>query len=147
LPELIEILFGSAGAVAPNVNSRDDLVAAFLKGVPNVNANGSTAEMMRLNTALPATEKGKQNSLGALGCFVFGKLTLDNPGCDPAGFPNGRRPGDDTVDIALRVVMGVLLPADVAPAGQLALTDATLQEDAQFDDKFPYLRTPTPGAP
>ena len=146
LPELIEILFGSAGAVAPNVSSRDDLVAAFLKGVPNVNANGSTAEMMRLNTALPATEKGKQNSLGALNCFVFGKLTLDNPGCDPAGFPNGRRPGDDAVDIALRVVMGVLLPADVAPAGQLALTDATLQEDAQFDDRFPYLRTPTPGA-
>ena len=29
-------------------------------------------------------------------------------GGDLAGFPNGRRPGDDTVDIALRVVMGAL---------------------------------------
>jgi len=77
---------------------------------------------------------------------VGGALKLDNPGCDPAGFPNGRRPGDDTVDIALRVVMGYLLPASDAPSGQLGFTDAVLQEDSQFDAVFPYLRTPTPGA-
>lgn len=146
LPELIEVLFGSAGVVAPNKFPRTDLVAAFLTGVPSVNANGSTAEMIRLNTALPATPKGAQNSLGAAACFVNGALTLKNPGCDPAGFPNGRRPGDDVVDIALRVVMGYLLPAADAPSGQLAFTDATLQEDAQFDAVFPYLTTPTPGA-
>jgi hypothetical protein len=51
------------------------------------------------------------------------------------------------VDIALRVVMGYLLPTTDAPSGQLAFTDATLQEDAQFDAVFPYLTTPTPGAP
>ena len=125
---------------------RADLVAAFLTGVKDVNANGSTAEMMRLNTALPATPKGMQNSLGAAACFVQGTLTLNNPGCDPAGFPNGRRPGDDTVDIALRVVMGYLLPTADAPSGQLGFTDATLQEDGQFNDAFPYLLTPNPGA-
>jgi hypothetical protein len=146
LPELIEILFGSAGVMAPNQFPRSDLVAAFLTGVMGVNANGSTAEMMRLNTALAATPKGSQNSLGATACFVNGVLTLTNPGCDPAGFPNGRRPGDDVVDIALRVVMGALLSPTVAPSGQLAFTDATLQEDAQFDAVFPYLTTPTPGA-
>ena len=102
--------------------------------------------MIRLNTAMPATPKGMQNSLGAALCFVNGALTLDNPGCDPAGFPNGRRPGDDTVDIALRVAMGYLLPLADAPSGQLGFTDATLQEDAQFDATFPYLTTPTPGA-
>ena len=42
---------------------------------------------------------------------------------DSAGFPNGRRPGDDVVDIALRVVMGVLLSEDDAPSGQLLFTD------------------------
>jgi hypothetical protein len=145
LPELLEVLFGSAGVVAPNVFPRADLVAAFLTGVKDVNANGSTAEMMRLNTALPATDKGKQNSLGAAGCFVEGALTLSNPGCDPAGFPNGRRPGDDVVDIALRVSMGYLLPKAVAPAGQVPFTDATIQEDAQFSAAFPYLTTPKPG--
>jgi len=146
LPELLEILFGAAGVSAPNRFPRADLVAAFLTGVPGVNANGSTAEMLRLNTAIPATPKGSQNSLGAAACFVFGALKLDNPGCDPAGFPNGRRPGDDAVDIELRVAMGFLLPLADAPSGQLGFTDASIQEDAQFDNAFPYLRTPTPGA-
>jgi hypothetical protein len=146
LPELLEILFGDAGVMAPNLFPRADLVAAFLTGVDGVNKNGSVAEMMRLNTALPATPKGSQNSLGAAACFVNGTLTLSNPGCDPAGFPNGRRPGDDTVDIALRVAMGYLLPPASAPSGSLPLTDASLQEDAQFDNAFPYLRTPMPGA-
>jgi hypothetical protein len=146
LPELLEILFGSAGAVAPDVFPRTDLVAAFLKGVPGVNANGSTAEMQRLNMALPVTPKGQQNSLGAAGCFVFGVATPSNPGCDLAGFPNGRRPGDDVVDIELRVAMGFLLPQNVAPAGQVPFTDASLNEDSQFDNVFPYLTTPVPGA-
>ena len=132
--------------MAPNLFPRADLVAAFLTGVEGVNKNGSTAEMLRLNTAIPARPKGMQNSLGAALCFVSGALKLDNPGCDPAGFPNGRRPGDDVVDIELRVAMGYLLPAATAPSGQLGFTDAVLQEDAQFDAAFPYLRTPTAGA-
>jgi hypothetical protein len=146
LPELLEILFGAAGVVAPNQFPRADLVAAFLTGVAGVNANGSTAEMTRLNTAIGATPKGRQSDLGAALCFVNGVLTLANPGCDPAGFPNGRRPGDDVVDIALRVAMGYLLPADVAPSGQLGFTDATGQNDGQFDATFPYLTTPNAGA-
>ncbi|HKA89902.1 MAG TPA: DUF4331 domain-containing protein [Haliangiales bacterium] len=146
LPALIQVLFGSAGVMAPTKLPRTDLVAAFLTGVAGVNANGSTAEMLRLNTALPATPKGAQQSLGAALCFVQGTLTLDNPGCDPAGFPNGRRPGDDTVDIALRVAMGYLLTTADAPSGQLGYTDAVLQSDAQFDAAFPYLTTPMPGA-
>jgi Domain of unknown function (DUF4331) len=146
LPELLEILFGADGVAAPNLFPRADLVAAFLTGVPGVNANGSTAEMQRLNLAIPVTPRGQQNSLGAAQCFVFGALTLTNPGCDPAGFPNGRRPGDDVVDIELRVAMGFLLPQNVAPSGQLAFTDATLQEDVQFDNTFPYLVTPVAGA-
>ena len=42
---------------------------------------------------------------------------------DTAGFPNGRRPGDDVVDIELRVAMGVLLAGADAPSGQLPYTD------------------------
>ena len=146
LPELLEILFGSAGVVAPNQFPRTDLVAAFLTGVMGVNANGSTAEMTRLNTAIAATPKGMQSDLGAALCFVGGVLTLTNPGCDPAGFPNGRRPGDDVVDIELRVAMGYLLPAAAAPSGQLGFTDAVGQNDGQFDATFPYLTTPNAGA-
>lgn len=151
LPALLEILFGADGVEAPSVFPRTDLVAAFLTGVPNVNkpANVVASEMIRLNTALPATPKGSQNSLGAAACFVDGALTLSNPGCDPAGFPNGRRPGDDVVDIELRVAMGYLLPPGPGkPASaNLPYTDGVLVEDSQFDNAFPYLTTPFPGSP
>ncbi len=150
LPELVEIVYGAAGvqAPAPNAFPRADLVAAFLTGVTGVNATGTTpGEMVRLNTALPATPKGSQNYLGAAACFDHGTLDTNRSGCDVAGFPNGRRPGDDVVDIELRVAMGYLLSEDVAPAGQAALTDNAKVDDSFFDDSFPYLMPPLPGSP
>lgn len=150
LPAIIELLFS---APAPRVFPRTDLVTAFLVGVPGVNAFTGTfppTEMVRLNTALPATPKAMQNNLGALGCFdrsqtMPAALDTTNAGCDPAGFPNGRRPGDDVVDIALRVSMGVLLSDNDAPAGAVPFHDAVLQDASQFDDFFPYLKTPNAG--
>lgn len=144
LPAILELLFSTP---APTLFPRNDLVAAFLKGVPGVNANGSTCEYQRLNTALPATPAAMQNNLGAAACFVNGVLTLANTGCDPAGFPNGRRPGDDVVDIELRVSMGYLLGNNVdAPSRNVPFHDAVLQSASQFDTTFPYLKTPLPGA-
>jgi len=134
LPALIEILFPAAAA--PTTFPREDLVAAFLTGVDGLNQppNVVASEMLRLNTTIPPTAAGMQEPLGVLAG-------------DNAGFPNGRRPGDDVVDIALRVVMGVLLdPAD-APAGQLPFTDGAFVDDSFFDVTFPYLRTPLPGSP
>ena len=148
LPALLEVLFGADGVKAPTAFPRADLVAAFLTGVPKVNMiEGSVpAEYIRLNTALPPTAVGSQNNLGAAACFVFGALKLDNEGCDPAGFPNGRRPGDDVTDVELRVAMGYLLPAANAASGQLQFTDAVLQDESQFDAVFPYIKAPVPGA-
>ena len=148
LPVLIETLFPAAKA--PTQFPRLDLVAAFLTGVQNVNQISTTptpSEMLRLNTGIPATAAAGQNNLGAALCFVHGVLTLTNPGCDPAGFPNGRRPGDDVVDITLRVAMGYLLPPTVAPAGQLPFTDQATGSAALFDTHFPYLKAPLPGSP
>ncbi len=156
LPALIEALFGVG---APRVFPRTDLITAFLTGVPGVNAfNGTNttpavAEQVRLNTALPVTPAGSQNNLGALDCFAGRSATMGpvvtpgNPGCDVAGFPNGRRPGDDVVDIALRVSMGILLSGDDAPAGAIPFHDAVLQDDSDFDAVFPYLKTPNAGTP
>ena len=151
LPALLALLYADAGVQAPNTYPRTDLVATFLTGVAGVNkpANVVPAEMLRLNTALPVTLRGGQNSLGAAACFVNGALVLSNPGCDPAGFPNGRRPGDDVVDIELRVAMGYLLPAGAGkPASaNLPYTDGVLVEDSQFDSHFPFLTPPLPGSP
>jgi hypothetical protein len=145
LPELLEILFGAAGVRAPNNFPRLDLVAAFATGVPGLNqlTDGQPHEMLRLNTSIAATPAASQNNLGVLGG-------------DSAGFPNGRRPGDDVVDIELRVAMGVLChafpgafgcDADDAPSGNLPFTDGTLQDASQFDAAFPYLRPPVAGSP
>jgi hypothetical protein len=136
LPELLQVLFG---VQAPNNFPRNDLILTFLTGIPGLNDTATPSEMLRLNTAVDVTPKAQQDFLGV-------------PGGDAAGFPNGRRPGDDVVDIALRAVMGALChlgvgcePAD-APDGLLPYTDQAFQDASQFDNAFPYLTTPLPGA-
>ena len=168
LPALLDLLFrdavGSTSNIAPSNFPRNDLVTAFLTGFPGVNqlATVTGSEMMRLNTGFPVTPRDQQKTFG---------LVAE----DLAGFPNGRRPGDDTVDIALRVVMGALChdlplgaelsgdatiedtPADFvnlgicapedAPAGTAALTDGAPLNAAELQNAFPYLNTPIPGSP
>jgi hypothetical protein len=151
LPVLINALFGTAvnstlktnfATLAPTNAGRKDLVAAFLTGIEGVNQQKKVtpSEMQRLNTGIAPTPKAQQKS--------FGVAAGDN-----AGFPNGRRPGDDVVDVELRVAMGALChlglglcnPAD-AVVGNAAITDGAPISAAAFDEAFPYLTTPIPGA-
>jgi Domain of unknown function (DUF4331) len=134
LPALVEVLFGSAGVKAPTLFPRTDLITVFLTGVPNLNFTSAVAEMLRLNASTPAVPAPQQNNLGVIGG-------------DTAGFPNGRRPGDDVVDIALRVMMGKLLSTNDAPSGQLPFTDGAFVDASRFQNGFPYLTTPLPGSP
>lgn len=131
LPAILELLFG---VTAPTTFPRTDLVSVFLTGVDGLNKTTATAEMMRLNTSIPAIPAAQQNNLGVIAG-------------DTAGYPNGRRPGDDVVDISLRVAMGALLPLDQAPSGQLPYTDGAFVNASFFDQTFPYLKTPIPGSP
>jgi hypothetical protein len=145
LPALLQAFFPSVRA--PTNIPRNDLVTAFLKGIAGVNQpnNVVASEMMRLNTSIAPTSQARQNPLGVAAG-------------DNAGFPNGRRPGDDVVDLALRVAMGALCvltgtsdalqvgckPPD-APSGGLAFTDGVRKTAADFQNRFPYLLTPLPG--
>jgi hypothetical protein len=141
LPALINILFSVPAPEPP----RADLVAAFATGVTGLNANGSVGEMQRLNTAIAPTARAQQNNMGVIAGFTKG--VLDASKADLAGFPNGRRPGDDVVDIALRVVMGKLLTPDKAPIGDAPLTDGATVNARMFPNRFPYLNEPIPGSP
>lgn len=166
LPTLLDILFrdavGAAENIAPSNFPRADLVTAFLTGLPGFDQpDGVTAaEMMRLNTAVPATPRADQSTFGVVAE-------------DLAGFPNGRRPGDDVVDIAFRVVMGTLChpvplgaelgvegavedePSDLvnlglcapedAPVGNVPFTDGAPISAAELQNAFPYLNTPLAG--
>jgi len=151
LPEVLEILFGAAGVQAPNNFPRTDLVTAFLTGIPGVNMTTTPSEMLRLNTGLPATAPAQQNPLGAALCVTRtatgAMVNPANPGCDVGGFPNGRRPGDDITDIALRVAMGYLAPTADSPSGALPFVDGAFLAPASFQAAFPYLNNPRPGAP
>jgi hypothetical protein len=136
-PELLEILFADAGAVAPNMFPRTDLVAVFLTGVDGLNkpANVTASEMLRLNTGIAPVAAVSQNSLGVLGG-------------DTAGFPNGRRPGDDVVDIVLRAAMGALIEDQtVAPNNTAPFTDGAIVDATMYRTAFPYLNTAIPGSP
>jgi hypothetical protein len=146
LPVLLQALFGSAGVVAPNVYPRTDLVAAFLTGIKGLNqpVKPGAAEELRLNTSTAVTALASQSDLGVLGG-------------DTSGFPNGRRPIDDVVDIELRVAMGVLLSPfdhsamDPDPASdvsrQLHYTDGAEPNPANYLPAFPYLNTALAGSP
>jgi hypothetical protein len=135
LPALIQILFGADGVVAPTNFPRTDLISVFLTGVAGLNQTSpALAEELRLNTSTPPVPAASQNDLGVIGG-------------DNAGFPNGRRPGDDVVDIALRVVMGKLLSTNDAPSGQLPFTDGAYVNAAMFQQVFPYINPPLAGSP
>lgn len=134
---------------------RNDVATIFLTGIPNLNlqidqvGSGVAAftnqppdtvpqERLRLNMAIvqpaaTASAAGTANRLGFLGG-------------DSAGFPNGRRVGDDVVDIELRVLAGAtpFTPAfNVAPNNILG--DGVNTNDRPYLPRFPYLATPWSG--
>jgi len=152
-PAILDILFRAAvngvlktnfSTIAPTNFPRNDLVTALLTGIPGINLlqdiSTRRIEMLRLNTSIPPTPPANQSSLGVVGG-------------DLAGFPNGRRLGDDAIDIVLRVVMGVLCyaklgvcnPAD-AVTGNVAFTDGAPINAGYFDTTWPYIKTPIPGS-
>ena len=165
LPALLSLVLGAD--VAPKNLPRTDLITTFLTGITGVNkpANPKASEMLRLNLAVPAVPFAAQNRLGVAGNALAG-------GTDNAGFPNGRRPKDDVVDIALVAVVGGLCvingdndalklnsvpgiagvtsackPSSVPLGAKAAdIHDAVDQATVPFLPGFPYLNTPNSGS-
>ena len=143
-PEVARLLvaLGIDPNAPPPTTVRNDLVTVFLQGVPGINqpAGVVASEQLRLNmdTAVTHTDPNRVNRLGVLG----GELD---------GFPNGRRLGDDTVDIALQAVDGILCQTGGPLAGSTpcrtipvpaALGDGVNSADKPFQTQFPYLADP-----
>jgi hypothetical protein len=144
LPALLQSLFNVTAPATP----RNDLVSVFVTGIKDINRPANLVrggEMIRLNTSIAPKAPVDQHDLGVLGG-------------DTAGYPNGRRPGDDVVDISLLVVEGRLyqlndpdkfganaIPAN-APSSGLAYTDGAPIKATDFDATFPYLKMPAAGA-
>ncbi|MEU6810750.1 DUF4331 domain-containing protein [Streptomyces sp. NPDC046831] len=123
LPKLIEGIYKIKAPAEP----RNDLVDVFLKGVEGLNQppHVRPAEELRLNTSVKPNPHPKR----------LGVLDGDN-----AGFPNGRRLGDDVIDAALQVVEGELV------GSKNDLGDAVDENDKKFETHFPYVAEPTSGS-
>jgi hypothetical protein len=144
-PEVAKLLPVLYPGVFPNLAKltadRADLVAILLTGLPAgvvpgfQNYTGPTyADVLRLNVAVPPAKPGQEKALGIIGG-------------DLAGYPNGRRVGDDVTTIELRAIAGVTYPLvapSFTPDGAAALvTDGTTATTTPAT--FPYLATPHDG--
>ena len=149
LPALLETALGLPG-IAPTNFPHTDLGTTFLTGIAGVNRpdNVVASEMLRLNTAIAPSAFAQQNRLDIVGNILAG-------GSDSAGFPNGRRPKDDVVDIALVAMMGGLcmangnanalgLGADCNPSKVPLGATAFKLHDAVDQAVVPLLQLPLP---
>jgi hypothetical protein len=128
LAHLMNVLFN----LGVKETGRTDIVTALLTGVPGltqISAKPAAADTLKINLGVPPAATPNR----------FGVIGGDN-----AGFPNGRRLGDDVVDIELRVIGGFLLPANQG-GKKLPLGDGVDQNDKPFLSGFPYVAAPTAG--
>jgi hypothetical protein len=122
----------TGGVVAIPTPPRLDLLPVVTYAPPIAatgTPSGPVADLLRLNTGVSPTPAASQNRLGLLGG-------------DAAGFPNGRRLGDDVVDLALRLVVGGVLAAPFPgfnPDIGGRLGDGVNVNDVPYRSSFPYL--------
>ncbi len=127
LNPLLAQIFSSIGVPVPPAPRTDLLPLVQYKApiCPGCGANdaGPVADLLRLNTGIPATPAVNVKRLG----FIAG---------DQAGFPNGRRLNDDVVDIASRAVAGILV--DASKYGT-RIGDGVNAPAVQPADVFPFV--------
>ena len=127
LNPVVPTILASIGLPVPPTPRNDLLVLAqymppICPGCTAAQA-GPVADLLRLNTGIPPTSAQQVKRLG----FLAG---------DTAGFPNGRRPTDDVLDIALRTLQGILVNPQKYNA---ALGDGVNMSSSPLQQTFPFL--------
>ena len=128
-PSLARILnAATAGGITIPTPPRLDLLPLVTYAPPIAatgTAAGPIADLIRLNTGVAPTLAASALRLGLLAG-------------DPAGYPNGRRPVDDPLDVDLRLLLGVLSPGfNIFPNNRYG--DGVNVNDAALPSTFPYL--------
>lgn len=124
LPVLINAVFGTSF----QTTNRGDLALVF---IPDV---------LRVDTTTPPVRLPGQDGFSRFG-FAGGDTVTNGAGrIISSGWPNGRRPGDDVVDIALTAVASGPSYSTVTVLG-----DNVDSNDQLYNQVFPYLGTPHAG--
>jgi hypothetical protein len=133
LNPLLATVFSTLGIPVPPAPRNDLLPLVTYTGpiVPAGTPAGPVADLLRINTGIPPTPLARQRRLALL-TLLDGDPTND----DAAGFPNGRRPGDDVTDISARAVGGIL--ADPVAFGT-RIGDGVNADDKPKRGTFPYV--------
>jgi hypothetical protein len=150
LAGIMNLLYGAppgghpGGALQPiDTTGRTDLKTILLTGVPGLNFTGNTdADLLRLNTAIVPGPTGPCPATPSRLGVLAGDL---------CGYPNGRRLGDDVIDIDLRVIgqgygsflNGLLGLPNKSPNNLVG--DGVDQNDVPFSATFPYVASPHQG--
>lgn len=128
--KLITKLYGAATPPAPRTSDIVPILSGAGAGLASNNLL-PPADLLRINLAVPVNPS--PNRLGILAA-------------DSQGFPNGRRLGDDVVDIELRLLAGgTPFTPEFNKAPNNALTDGVDASDRPYLDRFPYVATPISG--
>ena len=126
-PEIALLINAVFGTSIPTTG-RSDLGAVF---IPDV---------IRVDTTTPPVLLPGQSGFSRFG-FAGGDTTTDSSGrIKSGGWPNGRRTGDDVVDIALTAVASGPTYSTVTVVG-----DNVAANDQVYNQVFPYLATPHAG--
>lgn len=129
--QIVEALYNELlpGALDAPEAQRSDLLPLVQYVAPIAGPDtpsGPIADLMRLNTGVPATPLAQASRLGLIGG-------------DAAGMPNGRRLFDDSVDITLRVAVGGVLISEFNKFPNNRLGDGVNVNDVPLRTKFPYV--------
>jgi hypothetical protein len=118
-------VFNSIYGISIPVPPRNDLLP-LVTYAPPIAAPGTpagpVADLLRLNTGVPATPEPSRRRLGLLAG-------------DAAGFPNGRRVSDDVTDVMYRTLSGIL----AGPQFNFRLGDGVNTNDIPYRETFPYV--------
>jgi hypothetical protein len=143
-PELASIL-----GVAPDRRvNRSDIAGIFIPDVIKVDLSTAAARLAGGSNSGAAADDAGFHRLGIFGGDVltssvqpgFGSGTL------PGGWPNGRRFGDDVVDIAVIALLSDLRTSPPQIFGDAtADVDRVMKNDIGYNKVFPYAATPHNG--
>jgi hypothetical protein len=144
-PELAVVL----GVQEDRRTNRTDLAGIFIPDLIKTDLSTGPARLAGGDGAGAAPDDAGFHRLGIFGGDVLTSTVQEGfgSGTIPGGWPNGRRFGDDVIDIAVIAILSDLRtsPPMIIPNASNADVDRVSSNDIGYNKVFPYAATPLNG--